>query len=81
MSVQIKYRNDHEFHTIVGRIVDIIHDDKYTQNWVNKQSEKQLKYQGIDNIPEDIDSTEYQVHIDNQVRFMRDIVIAVLNEF
>jgi hypothetical protein len=81
MSVQIKYRNDHEFHTIVGRIVDSIHDDKYTQNWVNKQSEEQLKYQGIDNIPEDIDSTEYQVHIDNQVRFMRDIVIAVLNEF
>jgi hypothetical protein len=81
MSVSSGCEKDTEFQELVSSIVDLIHEPR-TYEWVNKRAEERLKYQGITGgIPKDIFSPEYQIFVDNQVHFLRDVVIAVLNRF
>jgi hypothetical protein len=80
MSVTIKHRNDAQFNELVSEIVDSIHYNGLTYAWVNKKAAEALKHQGIDGIP-DADSVEYQQFVNLQTHYLRDIVIAVLNEF
>lgn len=75
-----RYLQDKEFALIVDRIVDEVHEPA-TYTWVNRLAEEQLRYQGYPEGIPDMDSEPgmYQVFVDSQVHFLRDVVMAVLD--
>lgn len=76
-----RYSTDAEFARIVIRVVDEIHAPE-TYKWVNRKALGSFNYSlrasfTLETLTQD--HPNYQVFVDSQVHFLRDITIAVMS--